>query len=172
MAYAQLAVNNWADVTVKFLHHVKNSTERGDAQRPHSGSTSSPTGSQPPPSTRHSSPYPPSRRFRRRRPSRMPQPCCTHTHVSHSSIRYAVPSRPSRERISPLSVSSSRPTHTTTMKSSRISKPTNTPHGSSFSHKHPFLRMPRFSRGSSPPKKISAPAFTGQGAKKIHEKNS
>ena len=29
----QLAVDNWADVTVKFLHHVKNSTERGDFLR-------------------------------------------------------------------------------------------------------------------------------------------
>jgi hypothetical protein len=29
----QLAVDNWADVTVKLLHHVKNSTERGDFLR-------------------------------------------------------------------------------------------------------------------------------------------
>ena len=29
----QLAVDNWADVIVKFLHHVKNSTERGDFLR-------------------------------------------------------------------------------------------------------------------------------------------
>ena len=29
----QLAVDNWADVTVKFLHHVKNSTERSDLMR-------------------------------------------------------------------------------------------------------------------------------------------
>lgn len=29
----QLAVDNWADITVKLLHHVKNSTERGDFLR-------------------------------------------------------------------------------------------------------------------------------------------
>ena len=29
----QLAVDNWADVTVKFLHHVRNSTERSDFLR-------------------------------------------------------------------------------------------------------------------------------------------